>query len=184
MQHFFRKPLVAIVLLLSPVLASPTLWAAPFGEKDDIAYSKKLWQALDSANLVGRDAIMSTPYTGQHPHGAILDTLDAKVTVQGKSNVVIIKRNYGGPEVSKAKVANNPAKYLKAVTVMYKRDGFDPEDKDWFWVKYKPNGDLHTNSKGMKLAGKVAKGKPKGCIACHTAAPGGDMVFNHDRYAK
>ena len=27
------------------------------------------------------------------------------------------------------------------------------------------------------LAGKVAKGKPKGCIACHSAAPGGDFMF-------
>lgn len=74
-------------------------------------------------------------------------------------------------------VANDPEKYLKAVTVMLKRPGYDAETKDWFWVKYKADGSIDTNPKGMKLAGKVAKGKPKGCIACHTAAPGGDMVF-------
>jgi len=34
----------------------------------------------------------------------------------------------------------------------------------------------------MKLAGRVAKGAPTGCIACHKAAPGGDYIFNHDRY--
>ena len=32
------------------------------------------------------------------------------------------------------------------------------------------------------LAGRVAKGAPKGCIACHRAAPGGDLVFNNDRF--
>jgi len=35
----------------------------------------------------------------------------------------------------------------------------------------------------MKLAGKVAKGKPVGCIACHTAAPSGNFVFNHNKSA-
>jgi hypothetical protein len=73
-----------------------------------------------------------------------------------------------------------PAKYLKAVTVMLKRPGYDPETMDWFWAKYKADGSLDTNPAGMMLAGKVAKGKPKGCIACHTAAPGGDMMFLHD----
>ncbi len=34
----------------------------------------------------------------------------------------------------------------------------------------------------MKLAGRVAKGKPKGCIACHRGAAGGDYVYTHDRY--
>jgi len=33
-----------------------------------------------------------------------------------------------------------------------------------------------SNPNGMMLAGKVAKG----CIACHSAAPGGDMMFLHD----
>jgi len=33
----------------------------------------------------------------------------------------------------------------------------------------------------MELAGRIAKGMNKGCIACHSAAPGGDMVFNFDR---
>jgi len=62
--------------------------------------------------------------------------------------------------------------------------GYDPDDKDWFWVKYAPDGTVLTNPKGMKLAGRVAKGMDKGCIACHAGAPGGDMVFNHDKFSK
>jgi hypothetical protein len=158
--------------------------AAPFGGADDVGFAGKLWQAMQSANLVGKDAIISTPYTGTHPHGAILDTIDAQVTVDGERNIVIIKRNYGGEGVGKANVANDPDKYLKAVTVMFKRAGYDTDNRDWFWVKYAPDGSVLKNPKGMSLAGRVAKGTPQGCIACHTGAPGGDMVFNHDRYAK
>ena len=63
---------------------------------------------------------------------------------------------------------------------MFKREkGYDPESKNWFWAKYKPDGQLFVNPKGMQLAGRVAKGKPKGCIACHQAAPGGDFVFTN-----
>jgi len=154
--------------------------AAPFGGEDDVNYAKNLWQTMVDAGFAGKGGLMSRPYTGQHPHGAILDTIEGQIALKGKLHTIIVKRNYGGEGVSIANVANDPAKYLKAVTVMLKRPGYDPDDQDWFWVKFKPNGSLHTNPAGMLLAGKVAKGKPKGCIACHTAAPGGDMLFTHD----
>ena len=162
--------------------AAVSATAAPFGGSEDVGYAGKLWSAMTQAGLVGDGAIYSVPYQGVHPHGAILDTIDAAVAVDGTSDVVIIKRNYGGDGVSKQAVADNPEKWLEAVTVMYKRAGYDAEDKDWFWVKYDPKGGVMKNPKGMALAGRVAKGAPKGCIACHTAAPGGDFVFNHDRY--
>ena len=40
-----------------------------------------------------------------------------------------------------------------------------------------------TNKKNMKLAGRVAKGKPVGCIACHASASGNDLVFMHNKEA-
>ncbi|MFQ5935909.1 MAG: cytochrome P460 family protein [Acidiferrobacterales bacterium] len=172
---------VTVAVVLGTLLAGTAVWAAPFGGPEDVEYAAKLWKAMKKAKLVGAGAIQGTPYTGQHPHGAILDTLDSTVKVGGKTGAVIVKRNYGGKGVSKQAVANDPGKYLKAVTVMYKRNGYDPENGDWFWVKYKPDGGLHTNPKGMKLAGRVAKGAKKGCIACHKAAPGGDFVFNNNR---
>ncbi|MDI3324050.1 cytochrome P460 family protein [Pontibacterium granulatum] len=155
----------------------------PFGGPSSTDYAADLWSAMAAAGLVGKGAITGTPYTGQPPHGAILDTLDTTLQMGSHNGVLIVKRNFGGEGVSKQSVANNPDKYLKAVTVMYKREsGYDPDNQNWFWVKYKADGSLDTNPAGMKLAGRVAKGKQKGCIACHQAAPGGDMVFNHDRY--
>lgn len=164
------------------VLIAGVASAQPFGGSADVAYAKQLWGAMEKAGLLGADGIMSTPYKGQHPHGAVLDTIETELTLGSNRGVLIVKRNYGGEGVSKNSVSDDPAKYLKAVTVMYKRKGYDPETKDWFWAKYLADGSLDKNPKGMLLAGKVAKGAPKGCIACHTAAPGGDMVFNHDRY--
>lgn len=156
--------------------------AAPFGGENDTAYADRLWQAMVQNDLVGDGALMSSPYTGQHPHGAVLDTLYTTLQVGSNNDTLIVKRNYGGEGVSKQAVANNPGQYLKAVTVIYKRPGYDPDNSNWFWAKYLPDGSLDTNPKGMKLAGKVAKGMSQGCIACHTGAPGGDMVFTSDRY--
>ena len=173
-------PLAAMLLVCTTAANAQE----PFGGQDSIDYAGDLWQALTAAHLVGGDRLVSKPYQGQHPHGAVLDTIDSTLTVGGHTGVVIVKNNYGGDDVSIPNVANDPDKYLGAVTVMFRREaGYDPDNKDWFWAKYKPAGSLDKNPAGMSLAGRVAKGKPKGCIACHTAAPGGDMVFNHDRYA-
>lgn len=174
MRYYLRW---LVVLLLTS-----TVQAAPFGDKDDVSYASSLWKTLESAYLVGADSIQTVPYAGQPPHGKILQTLVSTVTVyntqtgsNGDTGIVIVKRNYGGDNVNKETVANDPDQYLKAVTVMFKRQGYDPENQDWFWAKFKPNGVLHVNPKNMKLAGQV-----QGCIACHKGAKDGDYVFNHD----
>jgi len=150
----------------------------PFGGQDSVDYAVRLWSATTLANLTGPQMRPDRVYQGTHPHGAMLETLSDSVTVSGHSGEVIVKRNYGGPGITADKVAADRGQWLKAVTVMYKREaGYDSADQDWFWVKYKPDGSLFSNPKGMKLAGRVAKGMPTGCIACHKSAPGGDMLF-------
>lgn len=166
------------VLLYSP---SATSQAKPFGDEASIAYSKQLWAVLEKARLVGKSAKADKPYEGQEPHGAILETLKAKVTVAGHTGQVIVKRNYGPAGLKISDVSADRTKHLKAVTVMFKREkGYDADNKDWFWVKFKPDGSLHTNPKGMMLAGRVAKGADKGCIACHSAAGDEDYMFTND----
>lgn len=158
--------------------------ARPFGGPDSTAYAAELWATLEDAGLAGPGYLVSKPYEGQHPHGAVLDTVEQEITVDGHSGIAIIKRNYGGEGISVAGVADAPGKWLKSVTVMYRREkGYDPDNRDWFWAKYSPDGTLNKNPKGMALAGRVAKGMDAGCIACHAGAPGGDMVYNHDRFA-
>ena len=149
----------------------------PFGNAEDVNYSKKLWAKMEAKDLNSTPANL---YVGGPPHGPVREVLEA--IIDGKR--VIVKRNFGGEGVSVKSVSQNRAAFLKAITVMAKReDGYDPENGDWFWVKYKPDGSLHTNAKGMKLAGKVAKGTDKGCIFCHQSASGNDLVFIHNKEA-
>jgi len=156
----------------------------PMGSGTDQEDAANLWAVLKQDDLVGHDMARARVYPGTPPHGKILETLHKNVTVDGHTGIAIIKRNYAGPGVSVDSVKANPEKYLKAVTVMFKREaGYDPEDKDWFWAKYKPDGSLHSKEKmGMDipLAGRVAKGKDEGCISCHKGAPGGDFIFAQD----
>ncbi len=178
-----RQKLVAGALALG--LASSGVAQAPFGDPESVAYADKLWSALESSGLAGDGAVVSKAYEGREPHGAVLDTIDATLTIDGHTGAAIVKRNYGGEGVSVSKVADAPGTWLKAVTVMFKREsGYDLDNADWFWAKFLPDGALDKNATGMALAGRVAKGAAKGCIACHRAAPGGDYVFNHDRYAR
>lgn len=56
---------------------------------------------------------------------------------------------------------------LKAITVMYKIPGYNPDAGDWFWAKYSPDGKA------------AVFGKPEGCINCHGAMAENDYVMVH-----
>lgn len=144
---------------------------APFGGEKDVAFSKELWKKLEATKL---NSTPATPYVGGPPHGPVREVLEGKI--DGKR--VIVKRNYGGEGVSIENVKKDRSKYLKAVTVMIKKDGYDPKNNDWYWAKYKADGSLHTVPTGEKIAGKFP-----GCIACHQSASGGDLVFIHNKEA-
>jgi len=148
----------------------------PFGGKQDVAFAKRLWSAMKSADLVGSNRINVRPFEGNEPHGSIQQVLDTKVRVQKKTGRVIVKVNHMGEGADIDTVHANPNKYVAAYTVMFKKPkGYDPENQDWFWLKYRADGSLDTNPKGMKLAGRVAKGMDQGCIACHRSIGGDDM---------
>ncbi|GAA0793202.1 cytochrome P460 family protein [Marinobacterium sediminicola] len=178
-----RKLISALVLGSSLGLAMPSLAEAPFGNKDDLELATSLWALMEYKGLAGDNAVMTRPYKGMPPHGMILELIETPVKLHGQSGPLIVKRNYGGDGISVDDVINDPARYLQAVTIMLKREaGYDADNGDWFYVKYDARGNVMKNPKGIALAGRVAKGMPTGCIACHQAAEGSDFVFNHDRY--
>ncbi len=144
--------------------------SAPFGNSNDVSYAQNLWDKLEVMGFNSKDSKL---YVGSPPHGKVREVLEGKID----GNLVVLKRNYGGMGVSVDSVSTDRPKYLKSITVMAKRPGYDPVDKDWFWVKYAPDGTIMKNPKGMKLAGKVAKGMSIGCISCHATAPGNDFLF-------
>ena len=160
----------------------------PFSGEANVAYAEGLWDAMAEAGLVGPGAILTYPYEGTPPHGKILEYLETEFSFAGHTDVVIVKKNYAGEgdiEELEHAVLEDRMEYLDSVTVMFRRaEGYDPDHQNWFWAKYKADGSLDTNPKGMALAGRVAKGADQGCIACHQRAEGDDYIYSHDRLAQ
>ena len=99
-------------------------------------------------------------YKGTEPHGSFLTTYVNDIAMKSikkmkgmGNNSIIVKENYA------------PNKKLVAVTAMYKVKGYDPDNGDWFWVKY----DAEFNV--------LSEGKVKGCLACHGTVPDNDFIF-------
>ncbi len=149
-----------------------------FGGGTDVAFAGKVWRAMDGYT----DWKLSTEiYKGGSPHGKYVQLFSTWVTVDGRAYPIIIKDNYGGRGVTPDRAREDRSAWLKAVTIMLQREeGYDADNDNWFWVKYKPDGSIDKNEMGMKLAGRIAKGMPKGCISCHLQAGGGDYLFSND----
>lgn len=170
----------AALLALSLSVWSPALPSA-FGDAADLAFADRLWRALESARLVGRGAIQTRPYPGRHPHGAIVQRFVRPLDVAGETGELWVLRSYGGERVDVQSVAETPGRYLQSVSVMYRRAGYDPSHRDWFWVSYLPDGTLDRNPQGRPLAGRIDPADTLGgCIACHSVAPGGDLRFDRE----
>ena len=103
-------------------------------------------------------------YQGGEPHGALFTTylntaaLDALTGKTGSmpSGAIIVKENYTAEGV------------FDLITVMYKVDGYDPGNNNWFWAKVKANGEVD------------AAGQLQGCQACHGARRDNDFVLTGD----
>lgn len=181
-----KKLPIAVFAGMSVVAAASSAIAQEpvFGGELDVAFAEKLWTALEEARLVGKDSIRALPVEGTEPHGQIVMTLQGDVTVDEHKGDAIVKTNYLGPNATVEYIATNPRENLNSITVMYRREaGYDPENKNWFWVKYGPGGAILENQKHAKLAGRVGKDADLGCLACHKSAPGGDLVFIHDTFS-
>jgi len=147
---------------------------APFGGSEDVRHAQQLWQSdLADYRNWSSPAGLDGWQKGNSPHGKALkyyiNDIMSKASRDAGHGAIIVKENY----------ARKKGK-LVAVTIMEKRRGYDPDNGDWFWVKYGPDGKVLKNPKGMKLAGRVAKGMNKGCIACHRNARGNDFIFYND----
>lgn len=176
--------LAAAIITMIPLSAIAQEEGRAFGGPADVAFAERLWESLKDLRLVGSRAIIAQPYEGSEPHGTILMTLDTELEVDGRADTVIVKKNYGGENISIESVATNPNLFLGAITVMFRREeGYDPQTQNWFWAKYSADGSVQTNPAGVALAGRISRNPEDGCIACHQFAPGDDFVFLHDRFA-
>ncbi len=107
-------------------------------------------------------------YTGNAPHGMLLTTRVNSIALQAlnagetvmPAGAVVIKENY------------MPDRQLAAVTVMYKRPGYNPEHNDWFFTKHLPDGSLDKMPNGMEMEGRLP-----GCQGCHIAKKDADYLY-------
>lgn len=101
-------------------------------------------------------------YEGQSPHGEFLklyvNKKAYKALEKGKetmpNHAIIVKENY------------NKKRELVAITPMYKVEGYDMENADWYWTKYGKDGKI------------MASGKVQSCIECHAKAKATDYLFS------
>lgn len=162
------RKIIGLFLALGMIVAAPGLiQAMSHGKKLPAAEGKALHQYLTQTDPYeqwelwpGKDKF----YEGTEPHGALLTTYVNEPALNAlqkgeepPDGSIIVKENY------------TPDKELAAVTVMYKKSGYNPQAGDYFWLKYAPDGKIE------------AEGKAEGCINCHRAAQGNDWLFTNDK---
>jgi hypothetical protein len=150
---------IGLVIIATCLLASPVAFADMPGPD-----AAALWHYMTEAS----------PYTewgfwpdhqgmqpGRAPHGALHKVYVNKKALNSPKPPV----QYGAIQV---KESYSKAKKLKAITVMYKVNGYNPKNGDWFWAEYTPDGKVKSS------------GKPRGCISCHRARARNDFVTVHE----
>jgi hypothetical protein len=148
------------------------------GEAADMELATALWEKMADENyetpsdawaeFPGKDGLYPPDSTlvGNDPHmgpdlfRTFVTTLadmalrDDDFPLPNRS--VLVKENY---------MVSEGDTVLDAVTVMEKRAGYNPDDGDWFWVKYEPDGTVE------------GAGRMQMCIQCHNPAAARDYVW-------
>ena len=161
MKQFSKKRIIVISLLSSVLCLFFGMTA--FGERPK-PDPDALWQYITK----------TSPYTewgfwpdhqgmqpGRAPHGPLHKVFVNDCALNSPQppvqyGSIVVKENYGRDQE------------LKAITVMYKVIGYNPDAGDWFWAKYSPDG------KADKF------GKPAGCVGCHGTRANNDFFLVHE----
>lgn len=129
---------------------------------DTSAYSEwGTWPADDFNDFSGL-------LTSGAPHGGIVRIFVNDVALAAAEDFtgelplgsIILKENYTGTMV------DEPGD-LDALTIMYKVEGYNPDQGDWYWLKVLADGTI------------AAEGKVAGCIGCHGQANNKDYVLRY-----
>jgi hypothetical protein len=134
-------------------------------------FEVRFWNWLAQAqyhNWASMPGTTTDVFEGSEPHGAMVKVFANRQATSNPQQLphgsVLIKENFA-PD----------GKTLKAITVMYRSQGFNPQAGDWYWIKYEPDGQV-SQMKGMPVSGKAGM-----CIDCHSSAGGNDYLFSNDK---
>ena len=67
-------------------------------------------------------------------------------------------------------------KTLQAISVMYRARSYNPQNHDWYWVKYLPDGTVAKET-SKEQSGQLLAGQSVSCINCHRHG-GKKLVFS------
>jgi hypothetical protein len=100
-------------------------------------------------------------YRGQEPHGALISTYSNEIAAG------VLQE--GGQELPPGSIvvleSYTPDSVLAAVSVMYKAEGYDGANGDWYWLQKSPQGTVE------------AYGRWPTCSGCHAIRRRSDFVF-------
>jgi len=144
----------------------------PFGSAEDIKLAQELWKEIADYRkwdrFPGKEGDAQGFVSSAAPHGMFARIFVNQKNALREDGSIIIKENYGEKDETR----------LMALTVMKKIKGFNPDESDWFWVKYTAQGDIDKNEMGLSMAGKIGKGMSSGCIPCHSQAKDRDYIVS------
>ncbi|MEM9358964.1 MAG: hypothetical protein AAGB04_22510 [Pseudomonadota bacterium] len=147
-----------------------------YGKKADRILADKLWRSLLASRMVGRNRLNVHAIEGKQPHGAVQQIYAAKVEVNGRIGRAIVKANHRKKGATVQSVYDTPNKFLSGYTVMFENEaGYDPDNRNWFWVHYNVAGKVNRAANGLAVAGRVGKFSNYGCISCHRKIGGQDF---------
>lgn len=169
----------ACALLLTALAQAPGAHAQTainnYGLAADVAFAKRLWTALEKDRWVGTDRRLAQAQKGDRPHGVVQQITKGELAVAGRTGRILVKANHRGDDATVAGVMRQPNRYLTGYAVMYRREaGYDPANRDWFWVVFDRNGAIRT-FENKAIAGRVDTGSTNGCIGCHRKVGGNDL---------
>ena len=156
------KYLPALVVLMAGVAVvaacSPSEPELPDTSSDSlIAYLEE----VDYQENWGLWPGLGEKYPASEPHGMLLTTylnpaaLSALNDKAGRmaNDAIIVKENYTAEGA------------FAANTVMYKKEGYNPDHNDWFWLKVLADGTVEK------------EGRVEGCQACHGQTGANDYIW-------
>lgn len=150
-------------LLLAALVGATFVACASLGSPEDQSEAEGLWDRISGYQSWGQAPGFEGVQPSKSVHGDFVrvyvnDVVAADLASPGFGSI-LVKEGFDKADASK----------LKALTVMERIEGYDPENDDWFWARYKPDGTL-TDS-----------GQVSNCIKCHRAdAEDFDYVFVND----
>ncbi len=120
----------------------------------DLALAAELWEAISGYNFWGQHPdFLGIQESADGTHGAFVQVWydsSAEAAILEGSEIpdgsILVKQGYGDAEGTE----------LLNLTVMWKIDGYDPDNADWFWARYLPD------------TGEVTlAGAESACSGCH-----------------